>query len=67
MPALPVAAGGGLDGEVDALLQERAGHGPGEVEPVADGAGGGEQGVGSETEVHALSLVRAGAGRRGFH
>jgi hypothetical protein len=45
-PHLHVAAGRRLRGDPDAVDDEIAGHGTGEVEALADGAGGGEQVVG---------------------
>lgn len=57
MPALTVASGGRLDGQVHAFFEELTRHRASEVEAVAYRAGGGEQLVGREVESHVLTIA----------
>ena len=57
VPALAVAAGGRLQRDLQALLHQLERHGPGQVEALADRAGGGEQLVGRERKRRHRSVM----------
>jgi hypothetical protein len=61
VPPLAVASGRCLEGDFEALLDDRLLDRPVEVEPLAHGAGGGQQFVGGEVQVHATSWHAVGA------
>jgi hypothetical protein len=52
VPSLTVGAGGGLQGEFEALLDDLALHGALEVQALADGTGGREDLIGGQVQLH---------------